>query len=284
MRIIKKVDVMRKFSLDEKKKGRAIGFVPAMGFLHAGHLSLIKKARKRNDIVVVSIFVNPTQFLPNEDFSAYPKDFRRDASICRKESVDVIFYPGRKDIYPAGFSTYVEEISLSRSLCGRSRPGHFKGVTTVVAKLFNIVVPDTVYFGQKDAQQAYIIKRMVSDLNMPVEIKVAPIVREPDGLALSSRNKYLTKGRRAEACFIYKALKIAEKSVTKGERSAAKIKAAIRYVIEANLRGKIDYIDIVDTENLKPLKKLKREVLIAVAVKVGKARLIDNIVINLSRQ
>lgn len=283
MRIIKKIDVMRKFSLAEKNKGRTIGFVPTMGFLHAGHLSLIKKAGKRNDIVVVSIFVNPAQFLPNEDFSAYPKDFRKDALICGEESVDVLFYPGRKDIYPAGFSTYVEETSLSKSLCGGSRPGHFKGVTTVVAKLFNIVVPNTVYFGQKDAQQSYIIKRMVSDLNMPVEIKVAPIVREPDGLALSSRNKYLTKGQRAKACFIYKALKIAEKRVKKGERSSAKIKAAIRHVIEANLRGEIDYIDIVDTENLKPLKKLKRKVLMAVAVNVGKARLIDNIILKPGR-
>jgi pantoate--beta-alanine ligase len=251
-----------------------------MGALHPGHLSLIRASRKENDLVVVSIFVNPVQFGPREDFKKYPRTLIKDAQLCRKEKVDVIFYPSVKQMYPPGFKTYIEVKGLSQLLCGKSRPGHFKGVATVVAKLFNIVVPDVAYFGQKDAQQSVIIKRVAGDLNLPVRIEVMPIIREKDGLALSSRNVYLDAKERESATVLYKALKEAKELVKKGVLNPRCIITRMKGIIKKEKYAKIDYICMVDTLDLKPVKKIKDKILIALAVWVGRTRLIDNIVIN----
>lgn len=262
-----------------RREGRKIGFVPTMGYLHEGHLSLIRKARAENDVVVISIFVNPIQFGPKEDYKRYPRDLRRDLRLAREEGVDIVFYPSVKEMYPEGFCTYVEVEGLSDVLCGKSRPGHFRGVATVCTKLFNIVGPDVAYFGQKDAQQAIIIKRMVRDLNMPLKIKVLPIVREEDGLAMSSRNTYLSKEERKQAPIIYKALRKAKEAFKAGERDAGKIKREVRDLISSMDKAKIDYVEIVDLKDLRPLKEIDRPALLAVAVWFGKARLIDNVIL-----
>ncbi|HBF69599.1 MAG TPA: pantoate--beta-alanine ligase, partial [Thermotoga sp.] len=224
MKIIETIEEMKKFSEEMREKKKTIGFVPTMGYLHEGHLSLVRRARDENDVVVVSIFVNPTQFGPNEDYERYPRDFERDRKLLEKENVDCIFHPSVEEMYPPDFSTYVEETKLSKNLCGRSRPGHFRGVCTVVTKLFNIVKPHRAYFGQKDAQQFRVLRRMVRDLNMDVEMIECPIVREPDGLAMSSRNVYLSPEERQQALSLYQSLKIAENLYLNGERDAEKIK------------------------------------------------------------
>jgi pantoate--beta-alanine ligase len=268
-------EVLKKLKL----KDRTIGFVPTMGALHEGHLSLIRKARRENDIVVVSIFVNPTQFGPKEDFKRYPRPIRKDIVSCRKEKVDFIFYPKVKDLYAQGFKTFVTVEQFSNILCGKSRAGHFRGVATVVTKLFNIVNPDIAYFGQKDAQQAIIIKRLVCDLNIPVKIKVMPIIREKDGLALSSRNIYLNQQERKDALVLSRSLNLAKDLLKEGERDAARIINSMRKLIKQRKPAKIDYISIVDPKDLKPVKRILNGCLIALAVWMGKTRLIDNIII-----
>ncbi|MDD3905656.1 MAG: pantoate--beta-alanine ligase [Candidatus Omnitrophica bacterium] len=262
-----------------KKEGKTVGLVPTMGYFHEGHLSLIRAARKHTDVVVVSIFINPMQFGPKEDFEKYPRDLKRDEQMATAAGADIIFYPSVKDIYPAGYSTYVIVESLTDNLCGASRPGHFKGVTTIVAKLFNIVKPSIAYFGQKDAQQAVIIKKMVQDLNMGVEVKVMPIVREADGLAMSSRNVFLSASERRDAVVLRESLKKAESAVNSGEKETKKIIKIMEDAIARVPGAKIDYISIVSTADLKDVKLINREALIAIAVFIGKTRLIDNVII-----
>jgi pantoate--beta-alanine ligase len=263
-----------------KREGRKIGFVPTMGSLHEGHASLIKAARRDVDCVIVSIFVNPAQFGPREDFKKYPRNLKRDIALCEKEGVDIIFSPEVTYIYPDGYTTYVNVEKITDTLCGASRPGHFKGVSTIVAKLFNIVSPDIAYFGQKDAQQAIVIKRMTEDLNMSVKIKIMPTIREKDGLAMSSRNIYLNKEERESAGCIYKALQIAKGLFNSGERDSGKIINRIKRVVNSRDNVKIDYATIVDTKKLESMKKISGEALIAIAVKIGNTRLIDNIIVN----
>ena len=263
-----------------KKKGKLIGFVPTMGALHKGHLSLIKAARKECGYVVVSIFVNPLQFGPKEDFNAYPRIFSKDEKLLKTEGVDLVFYPSMSLMYTDNFSVYVEEVLLSRYLCGKSRPGHFKGVCTVVAKLFNIIQPDIAYFGQKDYQQAQVIKKMVKDLNFPLKIKIMPIVREKDGLAMSSRNSYLNPRERKEALCLYNSLELASEMIRNGARSSNIIIKNMKRLIQNEApRARIDYINIVNPLTLKDVKKIKGKVLIALAVYIGKTRLIDNMLL-----
>ena len=251
-----------------------------MGYLHEGHLSLARQARRDTDIVVMSIFVNPAQFAPQEDLKKYPRDLKRDVKLARGVGVNVIFYPSIKAMYPDGYKTYVEVRELSNILCGKSRPGHFKGVATVVAKLFNITACDTAYFGQKDAQQALIIKKMAQDLNMPLKIKVMPIIRENDGLAMSSRNKYLSPQERQEAVILHKALLLAKSLIRQGYKGSRYLISRMKDVIREKKSARIDYIDIVDAQDLSPVKTIKGRVLIALAVWIGKTRLVDNIIIN----
>ncbi len=277
--IVEKVKDMKKLSEKYLKENKTIGFVPTMGFLHEGHLSLVRRAREENDIVVVSIFVNPTQFGPNEDYESYPRDFERDVKLLKELNVDVVFYPSVEEMYPKDFSTYVEETKLSRYLCGKSRPGHFRGVCTIVTKLFNIVRPTRAYFGQKDAQQFRVIKRMVRDLNMDVELVECPIVREHDGLAMSSRNIYLSDDERAQALALYNSLKLAENLIKSGERDAEVVKNAMKEFLSRYDKVKIDYVEIVDEETLEPVKHIEGKVIVAIACWVGKARLIDNVIV-----
>lgn len=267
-----------------RKKGGIIGFVPTMGALHLGHLSLVRRARVETDFVVVSIFVNPLQFGPHEDYRQYPRDFKSDEVLLKREGVDLIFYPTPRIMYPSSFSTYVEETSLSKVLCGKSRPTHFRGVTTVVAKLFNLIGPDISYFGQKDYQQAQIIKRMVQDLNFSLKIKVLPIVREPDGLAMSSRNAYLNPEERKDAPVLFEALKLCKKLILEGERDAGKLKKKMKKFISLRKTARVDYVEIVEAENLKRMKRLKGRVLIGLAVFINKTRLIDNMLVSFSKK
>ena len=280
MKIIKTIKQVRQIIALQKKQGKRIGFVPTMGALHEGHLSLIRMAKKHSDFVVVSIFVNPTQFGPKEDYKKYPRNLKKDAALCQTAGADLIFSPSPEEIYPKGFSTYIDVEGLTQGLCGVSRPGHFRGVATVVAKLFNIVQPDAAVFGQKDAQQLAVIRRMVRDLNFPVRVIAGPIVRESDGLAMSSRNAYLTLEERAEAPTLYRALLKAKALADSGQRTAGRIKGEIKKILyrDAPL-AEIDYIEIVDNETLKPVKQIKKNTLIALAVKLPNARLIDNLVI-----
>lgn len=263
-----------------QRQGKKIGLVPTMGYLHEGHLRLIREAKKRSDVVVTSIFVNPTQFGPNEDFEDYPRDFDRDADLAKTAGCNIIFHPDVSEIYPENYLTNVNVEKITKVLCGASRPTHFRGVTTIVAKLFNIVNPHIAIFGQKDAQQAIVIKKMVIDLNYNIEIIVAPIIREVDGLAMSSRNTYLTSGQRQQATVLYQSLMAARKFIEAGERDAGIIKNRMREMIEQQPDAVIDYIEIVSTTNLEPIAKLRDEVLIALAVRIGKPRLIDNIIIS----
>lgn len=279
MEIYRSIRALKKRTQEIKRKGRKIGLVPTMGFLHEGHMSLIRRARKEADNVIVSIFVNPAQFGPKEDFKKYPRDLKRDLDLCEREGADIIFAPEPREMYSEGHSTYVNVEKIEDALCGASRPGHFRGVATVVAKLFNIVLPDIAYFGQKDSQQAILIKKMAEDLNMSVKIKVMPIVREKYGLAMSSRNIYLSQKERVQAQSIYKSLKLAEALFDDGERNAGKIISKMRQVITKQHLAKIDYVAIVDTENLKGIKKISGQALVAVAAWFGKTRLIDNIIL-----
>lgn len=266
-----------------RKEGKSISLVPTMGYLHEGHASLIRAARKHTDVVVVSIFVNPVQFGPKEDFEKYPRDMKRDEALATAAGADIVFAPSAKDMYPDGYSTYVNVERLTDVLCGASRPGHFKGVATVVAKLFEIVRPEIAYFGQKDAQQAMVIKKMAADLNTGIEIKVLPIIRESDGLAMSSRNIYLSESERKDALVLHEALKKAEAMIKSGEREAKKIIRAMKELISAIPSAKADYISIVDITNLKGIKVLSGEVLVALAVFIGKTRLIDNILMKVEK-
>lgn len=279
VRLVRSIGSMSKLSANLRKKGLSIGFVPTMGYLHGGHLSIVKEAKKHNDVVVVSIFVNPTQFGPKEDLKKYPRDLRRDIKLLSKYKVDIVFAPNAKEIYPNGYKTDIEVKGLSEKLCGASRPGHFRGVATIVAKLFNIVKPDTAYFGEKDYQQQVIIRKMVKDLNMDVKIVTLPTIREKDGLAMSSRNAYLTGEERAKATAINRSLKIAQTLINSGVRSSAKIKAAINKLMKTAKGIKIDYISICDPATLEERPLIKGKTLIATAVFIGKTRLIDNIVV-----
>lgn len=279
MELIKTIAKMQRFSKDAARQGKIVGVVPTMGYLHDGHVSLIKQARKLADVVIVTIFVNPTQFGPNEDLDKYPRDFERDWMLCEQNGADAIFAPAPDEMYCPDSSTWVTEEKLSRGLCGKSRPVHFRGVTTVVAKLFNATLPDVAVFGQKDAQQAMIIKRMTRDLNFPVEIVVAPIVRETDGLAMSSRNKYLSTEERTRALTISASLRDAERTLkAEGGKALDGIaKKIIERITDAD--GKVDYVEILDAENLEQVSASTNTVLIAVAAFFGATRLIDNILI-----
>ena len=278
MKIIHTIHEMYNFSSHAHRHSERVALVPTMGYLHEGHLSLIDEAHNHADIVVVSIFVNPTQFAPDEDLEAYPRDFEHDRNLCELHGVNAIFAPTVEEMYPVKPSTWVDEDELSGVLCGKSRPSHFRGVTTVVAKLFNAVIPDVAVFGEKDYQQACIIKKMVADLNFHTRIVTVPIVREDDGLAMSSRNKYLSEEERKSALSINTSLKEAEKSVLDGEKDPSVISAGIELRISQN-GGKVDYVEIMDPELLTPVKDIDGKVLIAVAAFFGNTRLIDNIVI-----
>jgi pantoate--beta-alanine ligase len=281
MEIINDIGEMRQLSAKWRREGKSIGFVPTMGYLHPGHLSLIKQAREDNARVVVSIFVNPSQFGPKEDYARYPRDMASDSATCQKAGVDVIFAPVAQEMYPAGYITYVEPTMLSERLCGVTRPGHFRGVCTVVLKLINIVQPDQAYFGQKDAQQLIILSRMIHDLNLDAQITLhpMPIVREADGLAMSSRNVYLKTEERKQAPALYRALLEAERLFAAGENDTAVIREAMIAKLAQAPLAKIDYLEIVDTVRLLPVTKIKGETLIAIAVYFGATRLIDNTVL-----
>ncbi|MEQ8197771.1 MAG: pantoate--beta-alanine ligase [Clostridiaceae bacterium] len=278
MDIINNIAEIRKIVKKHKKEGKTVGFVPTMGFLHEGHASLIEKARKENDIVVVSIFVNPIQFGANEDLDKYPRDMERDKKLVSDVGGDYIFAPEVKEMYPEKLYTYVDVEKLSEGLCGAKREGHFRGVATVVTKLFNIVSPDRAYFGQKDAQQVAVIRKMVKDLNVDVEVVSCPIIREEDGLAKSSRNTYLNSDERAAALVLSKSLEYAKKLIGEGELSTASIIESMKEFINKEPLAKVDYIEIVDRDNLNEVETIERPVLIAIAVYIGKTRLIDNCV------
>lgn len=281
MQIVSSIAAMQRLAKKWQRAGIKIGFVPTMGFLHAGHLSLVREARKRvgkNGKVVVSIYVNPTQFAPTEDLSKYPRDLPRDLKMCRAEGADVVFTPDDAMMYAdkTNYSTYVVEEKLSRTMEGAARPTHFRGVTTVVTKLFNIVLPEVAVFGQKDFQQAAVIQRMVTDLNFPVQIIVAPTHRETDGLAMSSRNKYLDAEQRAQAVILYHALQAASAAVKTKSISAARLKTDLQEFITAAPLAKLDYVEFFDPETLEAVTQVKRGTQMALAVFFGKTRLIDN--------
>ncbi|HMA63059.1 MAG TPA: pantoate--beta-alanine ligase [bacterium] len=279
MEIIETIPEIRRILKNYRCKDQVIGFVPTMGYFHEGHLSLMDIARKKSDIVVVSIFVNPTQFGPDEDLDRYPRDIERDEALAEQRGVDYIFYPDAEEIYPPNFCTYVKNTRLSNLLCGATRENHFRGVTTIVSKLFNIINPDLAVFGQKDHQQAIIIKRMVADLNFPVEIVLGDIIREDDGLAKSSRNVYLNKEEREQAPIIYQALTEAKELVDKGQRSAEEIKKYICEKIDSVEHSEIEYVEIVEDNMLKSVKKIRPGCFAAVAVWFGETRLIDNVIL-----
>jgi pantoate--beta-alanine ligase len=283
MRIISKVKEMQKVADELRKEGKIIGVVPTMGYLHEGHLSLIRLAKEKSDVVITTIFVNPLQFAPNEDYDRYPRDFERDVKLAQSAGCDIIFHPSVEEMYPQNFLTYVEVDKLTKVLEGEFRPTHFRGVTTVVAKLFNITKPHIAVFGQKDAQQALIIKQMVRDLNFDIEIIVAPIIREPDGLAMSSRNVYLSDSERKDATVLYESLKLAEKLIENGERNSKNIILKMEELIKSKPTAKIDYIAIVEPETLEKVETLSegKEYLIALAVRIGSTRLIDNTIVKI---
>ncbi len=270
-----------------KKQGLSVGLVPTMGYLHEGHQSLMEAAKRENDRVAVSIFVNPIQFGPNEDFASYPRDFGKDAALCESVGVDLIFHPEAEEMYDEDFCTYVDMDGLTKKLCGKSRPTHFRGVQTVVSKLFHIIPADRAYFGQKDAQQLAVIKKMVRDLSMDIEIIGCPIIRETDGLAKSSRNTYLNAEERQAALVLNRSLAAGKKMIEDGERDAAKVKRHIEALIAQEKMAKADYVEIVDFSDITPVEKLddakRGEVLCAIAVWIGKTRLIDNFIWNIGR-
>jgi len=279
MKILKAAAEMRAASRRTRRGGKRLGFVPTMGALHQGHLSLVQAAKAQSDVAAVSIFVNPTQFGPQEDFAKYPRTFERDCALLEKEGVEFVFAPSVDEMYPNGAVTYVIVERLSEKLCGRSRPGHFRGVTTVVSKLFHIVEPDWAFFGQKDAAQVAIIRRMVRDLDMPVEIVVCPIVRQPDGLAMSSRNTYLDPQQRKSALVLYRSLMRVEEVFRSGERNSAKLISAGKEVIAQEASARLDYLEVVDPDNLDFMPVISADALVAMAAFVGTTRLIDNVVL-----
>jgi pantoate--beta-alanine ligase len=279
MEILRTVDSVRQWVRAQREARRAVHFVPTMGYFHEGHLSLMRRAQHDNGAVIVSIFVNPLQFGAGEDYNRYPRDFERDRQMAQSVGVEAIFYPDVAEMYPAGYQTEVRVKELSKPLCGKSRPGHFEGVATVVLKLFNIVTPDRAYFGMKDYQQLRVIQQLVRDMNLPIEIVPCPIVREPDGLAMSSRNVYLTPEERTAATVLYRSLQWAQEQVEWGERDASKLREGVFQRIAAEPLARIDYVEVVDAETLQPVERIDHPTLIALAVFFGKARLIDNCIV-----
>ena len=279
MKVIESIAEMAEISRQVHLRNQRLGFVPTMGYLHEGHLSLMRVARQDSDILAVSIFVNPTQFAPGEDFEKYPRNFEGDQALCRQEGVDILFYPAAQEMYKPDHKTYVITDQLAARLCGIRRPTHFQGVTTIVAKLFNIIQPDLAVFGQKDAQQILIIRRMVEDLNFPVKIMVAPIIREADGLAMSSRNKYLTPDLRTKALVLNRALREAERLIQGGEKKTRIIEESMLGMIRMVPEVRLDYLAIVDSNNLEPVAEIKSNTLIDLAAYLGTTRLIDNVLI-----
>ncbi len=276
MKFVEKINEMRRLrpGLTEP-----VGFVPTMGYLHDGHLALVKRARAENLSVVVSIFVNPTQFGPQEDLASYPRDTQRDLALLEKEKTDIVFMPSAAEMYPPQFNSWVEIGKVTERLEGASRPGHFRGVATVVAKLFNIVQPTKAYFGQKDAQQAVVIRKMVADLNMNLEIVTVPTVREPDGLAMSSRNTYLSPEQRRAAVVLYQALSLAQRLWSQGEKDAEKLRQEMTDLIQQQPLATIDYVSVANAETLDELDEVNPPALVSLAVRIGKVRLIDNVVL-----
>ncbi len=276
MVVVETIDDLKRLRL---KLTEPVGFVPTMGYFHQGHLALVRQARAESPSVVVSIFVNPTQFGPEEDFDRYPRDPQRDLALLEKGGVDIVFMPSVDEMYPPQFNSWVEVGKVAERLEGASRPGHFKGVATVVARLFDIVQPDKAYFGQKDAQQLVVIKKMVADLNMNLEIVAVPTVREPDGLAMSSRNTYLNPKERKAATVLYQALSLAQKLWSQGERNTERLRQQMTALIQKQPLADIDYVSIADAETLDELDKVKSPALVSLAVRIGKTRLIDNVVV-----
>ncbi len=276
MNIVETIQEVRQIVGEWKKKGLTVGLVPTMGYLHEGHASLIEQAAKQNDKVIVSVFVNPTQFGVNEDLDSYPRDLQHDVKICEQAGGDCIFHPEPEEMYPQGFCSFVDMDVLTKELCGITRPTHFRGVCTVVNKLFNIVMPDRAYFGEKDAQQLAVIRRMVKDLNIPIEIIGCPIIREPDGLAKSSRNTYLSPEERKAALVLYKSISAGKQLVSSGEKRAEIIIQKMTEILTAEPLARIDYVKIVDAETMQPISEIDRPYLAAIAVYIGKTRLIDN--------
>jgi len=276
MEVITRVAEMQARARQWRQEGKQVGFVPTMGYFHQGHLSLIRRAVQENDLAVVSVYVNPTQFGPQEDFHRYPRDLERDIRLAEEEGVHVLFAPSDAEMYPQGYQTYVEVTELTQGLCGARRPGHFRGVATVVAKLFHIVQPTRAYFGEKDYQQLRVVERMVRDLNLGVEIVPMPIVRESDGLAMSSRNVYLSPEERRAATVLYRAWKAAQEWVAQGERDAPRLREKVVRFIEAEPLARVDYVEIVDPLTLEPLERLEGEARLMLAAFVGSTRLIDN--------
>lgn len=280
MKLVQTLEGMRLLSREARSDGSRVGLVPTMGALHEGHLSLVRAARGKSDVVAASIFVNPTQFGPSEDFARYPRNLESDCALLERQGVDLIFAPSVEEMYPAGTVTWVVVEEISERLCGRSRPGHFRGVTTVVSKLFHIIEPDLAFFGQKDAAQVAVIRRMVRDLNMPVAIEVCPIVREPDGLALSSRNTYLNPDERKAALVLHRSLLRAQQLFERGERNSAELANVGKQEFTAEPAARLDYFEIVDPDTLKPMPTIATRALVAVAAFVGNTRLIDNILLS----
>jgi pantoate--beta-alanine ligase len=274
--MIETIAGIRSFVGAARQKEKSIGFVPTMGAFHEGHLSLMREARRRNDVVIVSIFVNPLQFSAGEDYDRYPRRLEQDAKMAEAEGVDAIFSPSVAEMYPKGFDSFVDQTDLPSKLCGSFRPGHFRGVMTIVSKLFNIVKPDSAYFGQKDYQQFLIIRRTATDLNLDVDVRILPTVREEDGLAMSSRNLYLGPKQRKDATCLHRSLRRAEDLVASGESSAAKVVGEMKRLIHRVKGTRIEYVEIVNSDTLEPVKEIKGKTLIALAVRIGKARLIDN--------
>lgn len=279
MNIISDIAAMQQTASRLRREGKTLGVVPTMGYFHEGHLSLMRRARAECDAVIVTLFVNPTQFGPHEDFSSYPRDFERDCQLAEAEGVDILFTPTTEAMYPNGYETYVQVEKLTQPLCGASRPGHFRGVTTIVAKLFNITQPHRAYFGLKDYQQCKVIEKMVKDLNFDITIVPCPIVREPDGLAMSSRNAYLSPEERQAASSLNRSLRHAEEIVRQGERDTRIVCDEVEAMIAAEPLAQIDYVEVVDAETLQPIEKIEQKTLVALAVKIGRARLIDNTVL-----
>ncbi|MCS6829983.1 MAG: pantoate--beta-alanine ligase [Armatimonadota bacterium] len=282
MQVARTIREVRAWMKLARADGKTVGFVPTMGYFHEGHLNLMRRAKAECDLCVVSLFVNPTQFGPAEDFQRYPRDFARDASMAESAGVDLLFAPEVEEMYPEGYQTYVDVAGVTRRLEGAARPGHFRGVATVCAKLFNIVQADRVYFGKKDYQQLKVIQRMVRDLNIPVEIVPCETVREPDGLAMSSRNVYLKPVERQAATVLYRALCAGRDAILAGERDGQKVQQIVEQIIATEPLVKTEYVDVADAESLEPLKELKGEVLISLAARVGVARLIDNLTVVVS--
>lgn len=279
VKVVKTVEEVRKYVKEWRKNGETVGLVPTMGFLHAGHQSLIKRSVEDNDRTVVSVFVNPIQFGPNEDLEAYPRDLERDSQLCDETGADLIFNPEPSEMYKDGFVSFVDMNGLTNHLCGLSRPVHFRGVCTVCSKLFNIVGPDRAYFGQKDAQQLAVIKRMVKDLNMPLEIVGCPIVREEDGLAMSSRNTYMNEEERKAALILSKSIKLGKELVDNGERSAAVVREKMTALLESEPMADVEYVEVVDNLTMESIDDIKGEILVAIAVRINnKVRLIDNFI------